>query len=105
MIKLNISELEFYESCNSSFINSYPIGVQHKDIYINPDLIESVVLKKIGFYVDKIHYRKNWLGNNVTYYEPTEYLRGDFYELTMSSGEKFLTMDKLDFIGEFGELR
>lgn len=104
MIKLNISELEFDESCNSSFINRYPTGVQHKDIYINPDLIESVVLKKIGFYVDKIHYRKNWLGNNVAYYEPTEFIRSDFYELTMSSGVKYLTMEKLDFIKGFGEI-
>lgn len=103
MIKLIVSELLFDKSINV-YVSIYPTGVQHKEVYINPDLVESVVIKEIGFYSDYPHYNKNWLGQNVVYYKATEHLRSNFYELTMSSGLKYLTMDKLDFIEGFGEL-
>ena len=103
MIKLIVSELEFDKVINV-YVSIYPTGVQHKEVYINPDLVESVVIKEIGFYCDYPYYHKNWLGNNVVYYKATERLRSNFYELTMSSGVKYLTMEKLDFIEGFGEV-
>jgi len=104
MIKLIASELLFDKTINV-YVRSYPTGIQDRVVYINPELVESVVVKEVEFYTEHYNYYKNWLGKNCVHCEVTELMNIKFYELTMASGVKYLTRYKLDYIKGLGELR
>lgn len=95
MIKLIISELMF---------NDYPRRasvIEHKDVFINTKLIESVRAVEHVIFTFKGEYACTTLGYIAI---PESSSNVSFYELTMSSGVKYLTMEKLDFIEGFGEI-
>lgn len=95
MIKLITSELLFNDCPRRAS------GIEHKEVFINNGLIESVRFVRHAIYTFSGEYVHTPIGYHAI---PEKWEEVTFYELTMASGEKFLTMDKLDFIGEFGEL-
>lgn len=94
MEPITICTLQYSDECNvySSF---WPTDFTETTILINSNLIESVKLSEITFwYLDVKEETSGWLWKTTKRLgEKKELHKEIFYELTMSSGEKFLTQN------------
>lgn len=94
MEPLTICELQYDRECNI-YGKYFPTSFKETTILINSDLIESVNLLEITFwYLEVKEETSGWLWKTTYNIGEKKELRKElFYQLTMSSGEKFLTQN------------
>lgn len=94
MEPLTICELQYDKECNI-YGKYFATSFTETTILINSDLIESVKLLETTFwYLDVREETSGWLWKTTNRIcENKESHKEIFYQLTMSSGEKFLTQN------------